>query len=514
MPTAVTAPELNFDRCYRILTARDSRFDGQFFVTVATTGIYCRPSCPAQTPLARNVAFVLTAAAAQRGGFRACRRCAPDAVPGSPRWNVSADLASRAMRLIADGVVEREGVDGLASRLGYSTRQLGRVLTAELGAGPLALARAHRATNARVLIQCTTMPMTYIAFAAGFSSIRQFNDTIREVFALPPSALRELRASRAHNVAAPVGGTITLRLPYRQPIDSTWLRWFLTAHAIPGVTDVDGDEFVRTLALPHGPALLGIDVGPADRGHIMLRLRHLDMRDLGVAVSRVRRLLDLDADITAADATLGADARLSPLVTASPGMRVPGSLDAAETLLTTMIGQQISVAAARTHVGDLVDALGETAPWDRAAGPHRLFPTSATVAEHGAEVLRGPRRRIEAIVGAAAQLAENSVELHPGVAASDMRGQLLALRGVGTWTANYVSMRVASDPDVLLATDLVLARSALELGIDLADSAKWAPWRSYASMHLWRRAMLPDVPTPTPQPSTTQPPTTQQEDTP
>lgn len=494
MPTATTSPDLDFDRCYGALKARDSRFDGQFFVTVATTGIYCRPSCPAQTPLPRNVGFVLTAAAAQVGGFRACRRCAPDAVPGSPRWNTSADLASRAMKLIADGVVERDGVDGLATRLGYSTRQLSRVLTAELGAGPLALARAHRATEARVLIQCTTMPMSDIAFAAGFASIRQFNDTIREVFALSPTQLRELRSSRAHGASTTLGGSITLRLPYRRPLDAAWLRWFLSAHTVPGVAEMIDGELVRTLDLPHGPALIGISVGDADPGKpsgIVLRLRHLDMRDLGVAVHRVRRFLDLDADAQSADEHLSTDPTLARLIHAAPGIRVPGSLDPGETLFTTMIGQQISVSAARTHLGNLARVLGARAPWDDSDGPTLVFPTPEAIAEHGAGVLRGPRRRIDAVVGAAAEISSGSVELHTGLRASDMRGLLLSLPGVGEWTANYVSMRVASDPDVLLGTDLVVARAARELKVDLSKTTTWAPWRSYASMHLWRAAMLP-----------------------
>lgn len=496
MPIATTTPGLDFDRCYRALSARDPRFDGQFFVTVATTGIYCRPSCPAQTPQARNVGFVLTAAAAQHGGFRACRRCAPDAVPGSPRWNTSADLASRAMRLIADGVVEREGVEGLSRRLGYSARQLGRVLSTELGAGPLALARAHRATNARVLIQCTTMPMADIAFAAGFASIRQFNDTIREVFALTPTQLRELRASRAHGTAVgATTGSITLRLPYRRPLDAGWLRWFLSAHTVPGCSAMPDGEFVRTASLPHGPALLGIrigdDAGDSGPGTVVLRLSHLDMRDLGVAVARVRRLLDLDADAAAADQALSADPQLHPLIESAPGIRVPGTLDPAETLITTMIGQQISVRAAQTHLGSLVRALGEQVPWAAPGEPALLFPSAAAIAAGGRDVLRGPKRRIEAVVGAAAKIADGSVELHAGLAASDIRGSLLELPGVGTWTADYVTMRVASDPDVLLRTDLVVARSAHGLGIDLDNTSTWAPWRSYASMHLWRAQMLP-----------------------
>ncbi|MGC4933061.1 Ada metal-binding domain-containing protein [Gordonia sp. DT30] len=494
---------LDFDRCYRALQARDARFDGQFFVTVRTTGIYCRPSCPAQTPRPENVAFVTTAAGAQAGGFRACRRCLPDAVPGSPRWNLSRDLSARAMRLIVDGVIERDGVDGLASGLGYSTRHLTRVLTGELGAGPLALARAHRATNARILIQCTELRMSDIAFAAGFTSVRQFNDTIREVFGLTPRALRSLRRtnsrsdveSAAHPLPNPGQASgITLRLAYREPFDATWFGWYLGAHAVVGVESFHPDthcqwRYQRVLSLPHGPALAEVTPGG---GFLRARLDHLDLRDLSAAVSRLRRLFDLDADVVAATEALGADRFLGRIIGAAPGLRVPGSLDGGESLLRTMIGQQISVAAARHHVTRLVGALGEPTSW---GGSWRQFPTAAAIAEHGDDVLTGPRRRIAAIVGAATAIAEHSVEPHVGVAASDLYAQLLALPGVGPWTADYVTMQVTGDPDVLLRHDLVVRHAARDLGIDLAATAHWAPWRSYASMHLWRHRLLPPTTT-------------------
>ncbi len=498
MTTSIrTTQQLDFDRCYRAVQSRDARFDGQFFVAVHTTGIYCRPSCPAQTPRPRNVHFELTAAAAQQQGFRACRRCTPDAVPGSPRWNAQADLSSRAMRLIADGVVEREGVDGLAAGLGYTQRHLNRVLTAELGAGPLALARAHRAGTARVLIQCTTMPMSDVAFAAGFRSVRQFNDTIREVFGLTPTRLRALR-SRSVTTSSTVG-EVSLRLPYRRPLDTRWLCWFLSAHAVAGVERVDLDNaslpgdgwmYRRTLRLPNGPAL--VTIRPAAT-HVICRVAHLDMRDLSVAVNRIRRLLDLDADTASADAALRRDGSLTALVDAAPGLRVPGSVDPAETLIQTMIGQQISVKAARHHLRRLVADLGRPAPWDSAdpgdAG-WLLFPDTATIAEQGHRVLSGPRRRIDAIVAVAEALAERRVEPHAGCAASDLRAALLSLPGVGEWTADYVTMRVTGDPDIMLDRDLVVRRAATDLGIDLGTAAAaWSPWRSYASMHLWRHRL-------------------------
>ncbi|WP_181723441.1 DNA-3-methyladenine glycosylase 2 family protein [Nocardia gipuzkoensis] len=519
----VTITALDFERCYRAVSTRDSRFDGQFFTAVRTTGIYCRPSCPAITPKRANVSFLPTAAAAQQAGYRACRRCLPDAAPGSPLWNTRADLAARAMRLIGDGVVERAGVPGLAATLGYSQRQLTRVLTTELGAGPLALARAHRAHTARLLIQTTAMPMSDIAFAAGFASIRQFNDTVREVFAVSPTTMR-LEAQRAKTAAparpAPGGsGSLTLRLPYREPLDRAWLEWFLSAHVVPGMELWENRTYTRNLRTPHGHATTRLSF---QRDHVRAELSLHDMRDLAPTVTRLRHLLDLDADPVGIDEALGvgAAARGGPgerlpdraaedlpdagsgsppesealtdvntfdagRPSFTPGIRVPGCLDGAELLLRTMIGQQISVSAAATHTARLVEALGE-----RVDGPiPLLFPAPETIAERGAEVLTGPARRIRSIVGAAAALASGELLLHQGRTAADLRRDLLALDGVGPWTADYVTMRLLADPDVLLGTDLVVRRGASLLGIDLTDTARWAPWRSYLSMHLWKAAL-------------------------
>ncbi|NKY34219.1 DNA-3-methyladenine glycosylase 2 family protein [Nocardia speluncae] len=513
----VSITVLDFERCYRAVTARDSRFDGQFYTAVRTTGIYCRPSCPAITPKPANVTFLPTAAAAQQAGYRACRRCLPDAAPGSPLWNTRADLAARAMRLIGDGVVERGGVSALAATLGYSQRQLTRVLTSELGAGPLALARAHRAHTARLLIQTTEMPISDIAFAAGFASIRQFNDTVREVFAVSPSTMRAeaQRRSRtdsprqgraesarrgrsgsewqsradgqwANEPGAPTTcGTLTLRLPYREPLDRDWLEWFLSAHTTPGLelwqTGPAGEgTYLRNLRTPHGYAGIRLSVLP---GHVRAELALRDMRDLAPTVARIRHLLDLDADPVAIDeALLHAGQLPGAGATFTSGIRVPGCADPSELLLRTMIGQQISVAAANTHTARLVAALGE--PTD---GPiPRLFPTAAAIAENGAEVLAGPAQRIRSITAAAAALASGELVLHQGRTAADLRRDLLALPGIGPWTADYVTMRLLADPDILLTTDLVVRRGAARHGIDLSDSTRWSPWRSYLSMQLWR----------------------------
>ncbi|MFJ7212425.1 DNA-3-methyladenine glycosylase 2 family protein [Amycolatopsis sp. NPDC098790] len=439
------------ERCYRVVTARDSRFDGQFIMAVRTTGIYCRPSCPASTPKERNVRFFPTSAAAQANGFRACRRCLPDAVPGSPDWNVRADLAARAMRLISDGTVEREGVPGLARRLGYSERQLGRVLTAELGAGPLALARAHRAHSARLLIEVSELPLTDVAFAAGFSSVRQFNETIREVFATTPSQLRAFAASRRrHDVS---GTRLSLRLPFRPPFDAVGLLRFFAAHAVPGVEEVTSTSYARTLRLAHGTGVVRLT---PSSDHVRCELTLTDLRDLGSAVSRVRRLLDLDADPAAVTRVLGADGALAPVVAAVPGIRVPGAVDGEELLLRAVLEGPLPP-------GDEVP--GE---W----GVTRLFPTAAQIASTGHPV--------------AEALASGQLDVHVGRDAADLRAELLTW--VGPSTADNVVMRVLGAPDVLLIDDPAVRRGAEALGIapgSLPERARaWTPWCSYAGRYL------------------------------
>jgi len=469
----------DFDTCFRAMQSKDPRFDGWFFIAVRTTGIYCRPSCPA-TPRQRNVSFFPSAAAAQRAGYRACKRCRPDASPGSPEWNLRGDLAGRALRLISDGVIDREGVPGLATRLGYSERQVHRTLVAEVGAGPLALARAQRAQAARILLETTELPVTDVAFAAGFASVRQFNDTVREVFATTPSALRANRRPGAVGEA----GTVTLRLPYREPMNVGAVLDYLGAHAVPGVEAYADGVFTRALRGPSGPALVRLAAG---EGAVQCTVRLADNRDLVAVVARVRRLLDLDADPVAADAVLAADARLAPLVAKRPGLRSPGTVDGFETAIGTVVGQQVSLAGARTVLGRIVAEHGEVAfDGDTDAAAWRLFPSPEALAAADPATLPMPRARGRCVQALAAACADGRLELDPGADRDDVRAALLALPGVGPWTADYLRMRAVADPDVLLATDLVVRRAATDLDIDLAGGApEWAPWRSHATHHLW-----------------------------
>ena len=470
------------EACYRSVKSRDRRFDGVFYTGVHTTGIYCRPSCPARTPHLQHVGFFRTAAAAQAAGFRACKRCLPDATPGSPDWDMAADVAGRAMRLIADGVVEREGVLGLAARLGYSSRHLTRLLTRELGAGPLALARARRAQTARTLVETSALTFTDIAFASGFASVRQFNDTMREVYARTPSELRGAGHRRASH-------GIELRLAVRSPFAGEHLLDFLRTRAVPGVEAVGPDWYARSLRLPHGPAVVRLELGrrPAPVGieYVGCRLHLSDVRDLGAAVERSRRLLDADCDPVAVDDELADDPQLAALVRARPGLRVPGHVDGGELAVRAVLGQQVGVRSAATTASILTQRYGEALANPVGEVTH-LFPDPARLADLDAADFPMPRRRGEALVGLCRAVADEHVVLDRSADRGEVRARMLALPGVGSWTAGYIAMRALGDPDVFLATDhgvrLALGLSATEAE---ALAARWRPWRSYALLHLW-----------------------------
>lgn len=486
-------PPLDVDLCYAAASSRDARFDGRFIVAVRTTGIYCRPSCPAITPKRTNIEFHHTAASAQQSGFRACKRCHPDATPGSPDWNVRHDVVARAMRLIADGVVDRDGVGGVANRLGYSERHLNRLVTEEVGAGPLAIARAQRAQTSRVLIETTDLALADVAFAAGFGSVRQFNDTIREVFDATPSALR--RARRSRRLEAPDTGspaTVSLKLPTRLPFAGVEVLEFLGRRAIPGVESfelVDGSpRYRRTMTLPGGPGVVALTTG-VGLDHVVAQLRVHDWADLTTAVQRVRRMLDLDADPVAVDSHLGSDTVIGPLVRATPGRRSPASVDAFEALVRGIIGQQISVSGANTVAARIVEAVGARIAPTLVVGCsdlHRVFPDPAAVADAPDEALAMPRARRDAVRRAAAAAADGELLLDVGADPIEARHRMLQSRGIGPWTADYVLMRGLGHPDVLLPTDLGVVAALRDLGAS-ADGAAWAPWRSYAVHHLWAR---------------------------
>jgi AraC family transcriptional regulator, regulatory protein of adaptative response / DNA-3-methyladenine glycosylase II len=486
------------EACYRAVKSRDRRFDGVFYTAVRTTRIYCRPSCPAITPQRKNVRFYRTAAAAQAGGFRACRRCLPDATPGSPDWDVRADVAGRAMRLISDGVVEREGVEGLARRLGYTARHLNRLLGAEVGVGPLALARAGRAQTARVLIETTALRFADVAFASGFASVRQFNDTIRAVYERSPSQLRG--GARRQNGAP---GCVELRLPVRAPFAADALLGFLAPRAVAGIEQVGRGWCERTLALPRGHGHVRLTM-PAEgaagtSSYVACRLQVSDLRDLGAAVERCRRLLDADCDPVAVDEQLGGNRLLARSVRARPGLRVPGHVDGHELAVRAVLGQQISVGRATALAALLVERYGARLP----ANPSydgsltALFPTVEALAEVDPLRLPMPRARARAVVALCAALATGDIALDRSADRSEVRNRLLALPGIGPWTADYIAMRALGNPDVFLPTDVGVRNALTALGLNptRADELgqEWRPWRSYALMHLWGMAGTPTV---------------------
>ena len=467
------------DRCYRAVRSKDARFDGVFVTGVTSTGIYCRPSCPAITPRRKNVVFFPHAAAAQAGGFRACKRCRPDASPGSPDWDIRADVAGRAMRLIIDGVVDREGVAGLASHLNLSERHLHRSLVAELGAGPQALARAHRTQTARVLIETTDLKFSEIAFASGFASIRQFNDAVRAVFASTPTELRA--KSRAGHATA---GVIRLRLPYRAPFAADELFRFLGERAVPGVEHFDGLTYRRSLDLPHSHGTVALT---PDRGFVACALSLEDVRDLAPAVQRCRRLLDLDADPIAIADVLEADGTLAPIVRAIPGVRVPGAVDGTELAIRAILGQQISVAGARVLAGRIVAAFGK--PLTTPDGElDRIFPSAEVLAEADLSGIGLTRARRTAITGLTSAIAEGRIALDPGAERETTRELLLRVPGIGAWTVAYVALRALGDPDAFMPTDLGVRRALAAAGLRgdaEAWAERWRPWRAYAQQYLW-----------------------------
>lgn len=476
----------DFDRCYRAVQSKDARFDGWFVTAVLTTKIYCRPSCPVRPPFARNIRFYPTSAAAQHAGFRACKRCRPDASPGSPEWNVRGDVVARAMRLITDGTVDREGVTGLAARLGYTSRQLERILLAEVGANPLALSRAQRTQTARVLIETTEMAFGDVAFAAGFASIRQFNDTVRTVCDRTPTELRRRARSRFDTVSG-APGTLALRLPVRMPFAYEGLFGHLAASAVPGVEEVRDGAYRRTLRLPRGNGIVSLAPQP---DHVRCELVLDDFRDLASAIARCRRLLDLDADPEAVIEALSDDPQMTALVAKSPGQRIPRTVDETELAVRAVLGQQVSLQAASTHAGRLTVAYGKPVP-DAGGGLTHVFPSVDDLAEIDPVHLAMPKSRQRTVVALVAGLAAGDVALDPGCDWNRAREQLLAVPGIGPWTAEVIAMRGLGDPDAFPVADLGVRAAARQLGLPeepkllLERSVAWRPWRAYAAQHLW-----------------------------
>ena len=472
---------LDEDICYRAAKSRDARFDGRFFTAVKTTGIYCRSICPARTPLRQNVRFFACAAAAEEAGFRPCRRCRPDAAPGTPAWNGPSATVSRAVRLIERGALDEASVDELAARVGVGGRQLRRLFAEHLGTAPLLVGRSRRAHFARALLDATAWPMAQVAEEAGFRSLRRFNEVMLAVFQRTPSELRRRGGAD--------GPAITLRLAYRPPYDWAALVSFLGARAIPGLEAVDARGYRRTVESGR------IEVRP-DRGNALaltVTPFRRERSELLEIAGRVRRMFDLDADPLQIAAALSADPLLGLSVRVRPGLRIPGAWDPFETCVRATLGQQVSVRAATTFGGRLVEMFGAPIP-SPAEGLTRLFPTPERLASAALERIGLTRARAESIrcVARSAQVLRQRPESLEGLVE-----RLRTLPGVGPWTAHYLAMRAFGEVDAFPSGDLVLRKAAREPSPAALEqrSTAWRPWRAYAAMHLWSSASVPLEPT-------------------
>lgn len=482
---------LSLDRevCYRALRTRDARFDGRFYTAVVSTGIYCRPICPARTPKIHNCLFLPSAAAAYQMGFRPCLRCRPEIAPGLAGWRGTASTVSRALGLIAEGGFDEGGVDELAGRLGVGARHLRRLFDRHVGASPVSVAQAHRILFAKKLLGETSLSMTAIAEASGFGSVRRFNAVFQETYGRAPSDLR--RRKRAGEAAGPA---VVLKLPFSEPYAFCAILEFLAARAIPGVEVVDGEKYRRTFALDGATGAL--EVGAArGQSHLLATIHASDVKALGPIVARLRRLFDLDADSAAVDEHLARDRALTRGVRDRPGIRVPGAWDPFELAVRAVLGQQVSVRAATTFAGRIVAAHGRALSLARGDGddgmPTMLFPTAAQLADADLTSVGLTRARAATLKSLASACAARPAFLQPAETLEETLEELCALPGIGPWTAQYIAMRALREPDAFPASDLGLLR-AMETKAGrptpaaLAERAEaWRPWRAYAALRLW-----------------------------
>ena len=474
---------LDPEACYRALRTRDARFDGRFFVAVRSTGIYCRPVCPARTPLRENCRFLPCAAAAEAEGFRPCRRCRPESAPGTAAWVGTSATVSRGLRLIDAGALDEDGVGELAARLGVGERHLRRLFVRHVGAAPLAIAQTRRAHFAAQLLAETDWPVSQVAFASGYTSVRRFNEAIRRTFLCTPRTLRERRRRGA------TGDRGAIRLRARAPWDPDALLRYLAARAVPGVESVDARGVRRALRV--GAASLVVESeARTDGDGLAVRVRGGDASVWLSVVERVRAVFDLGADPAQIHDVLARDPLLRRRLAKRPGWRVPGAWESFEMAARIVLGQQVTVAGATRLAGRLVERFGDPLPAalrdESETAPARLFPTPQRLADAALEGIGLPRQRARALRALAGSLAEGALDLAPGADPEAARAALLALPGIGPWTAEMVLLRALGEPDAFPVGDLGLQRA---LGLDAEALARraerWRPWRGYAAMLLW-----------------------------
>ncbi|MBT4933306.1 MAG: DNA-3-methyladenine glycosylase 2 family protein [Rhodospirillaceae bacterium] len=482
--------EYDSKTCYRAVKSRDPRFDGRFFTAVVSTGIFCRPVCPAITPKQKNCQFFENAAAAMHAGFRPCLRCRPEAAPGGPAWNGVSTTVSRALRLINEGALDTSSVDDLAARLGVGERHLRRLFLEHVGVGPKAVAQTRRVLFAKKLVNETALPLTDIALAAGFGSIRRFNSTFQKIYARPPRELRRMNEDRDGSDDA----GLTLKLAVRPPYDWPRLIGFLQTRAIPGVESVSDNSYRRTIAIEKQQGILEVQHA-AEGDHLKVTVSLADTSNLQTVIERSRRLFDLDADSVAINAHLCRDPLLAKSIKTRPGLRIPGAWEAFEIAVRAVLGQQISVAAARTFASRLATAYGAPIKNPNGSELSHLFPTPEALAEADLSNIGLTKRRTQTLRGLSRAFADDDLGLDVSSGLEDAQARLTALPGIGPWTAQYIAMRALGEPDAFPTGDLGLLNACKALGLEMSArelderAENWRPWRAYAAMHLW--AMLP-----------------------
>lgn len=475
---------LSTDTCYQALLARDSRYDGRFFTCVTSTGIYCRPICPAPTPKLAHCRFVASAAAAQEAGYRPCLRCRPESAPDSPAWAGTSTTVKRALRLIDEGALDAGGVEALADRLGVGARQLRRLFQRHVGASPLAVAQTRRVLLAKQLLHETELPLADVALASGFGSVRRFNEVFRNLFGRAPGTLR------GHQGAAAQAPALTLRLPYRPPYDWQAMLAFLARRTIPGLERIDGEGYHRLFRVGEAVGSVSVRHVPGAKA-LQASIRLPDLAALPGVIARLRRLFDLQADPEAIRQGLGRDPALAALVERRPGLRVPGGWDPFEIAVRAILGQQVSVDAATRLAGRLVERLGESVTDQAATGLERLFPHPGRFTFDEIKALGMPGARATALVRLAATYREQPQLFDRRQHLDDTVAHLCTLPGICEWTAHYIAMRGLQESDAFLPSDVALQRALAEQERRptprelLARAEAWRPWRAYAVMHLW-----------------------------
>ncbi len=480
--------------CYRALQTHDERFDGRLFVGVTSTGIYCRPVCPARPAKLENCRFYASAAAAQEAGFRPCLRCRPETAPELGSWRGTSNTVSRGLALIAEGELDGKdaSVDGLAERLGVGERQLRRLFQQHLGASPVAVAQTRRVLFAKQLIHDTRLPMSEIALAAGFGSVRRFNETFHELFHRPPAALRRRPegALRAGSIATT---GVTVRLRYRPPYDWPAMLAHLHARAVEGIERVEGETYHRTVLLDGAMGTVEIAHQSQARS-LAATIRFPNVRALPAIVARIRRAFDLGADVVAIGSHLARDRMLTSLIAARPGLRTPGGWDGFELAARAVLGQQVTVAAARRLAGELAHICGSRMPVVQKDDPalSLAFPTARQVVDADLARLGMPNARRRALGAVARAAIDDPSVFEPLGTVEQTVQRLCRIEGIGEWTAHYIALRAAREPDAFPASDRGLLRGAsLRTGTNVLPkelierAERWRPWRAYAAQHLW-----------------------------